>query len=418
MLRWKRGRELVHCLYKKLQTSRPKFTKISTNKEKLWFTKLVVYKNFQYCRNCSSELEVRNLYLHQTIHGSCTTSLNKHGGSVRATLFFQACQLTCRNSLRLSSRLRNGTMIASLCPSPRFGGGRVGAGSVVAAWDVDGFGTAGFAEVVRRVVSSRSSARDDVVEDSWSLWLCTTPSHSLFPDCERTSWNWPAYCWSVSFDSRDTRCLTVSNLYVDTTTIKAITEAARTRTPRRRSIMAPTYLDLLGRPRSLREEALDMSLCGIWMEANNLLSCQLANSSRRVMASMNLLFEFSMTTSRSKSSARPRAMPHPALEDELEPRHFYSMHSRRGVTLGADEAKMYNCLIFRGRVGPNARLTASMQWMHAKIDTRLECLLTSTSSRSHKRAQAQTKQEKERKRNVSLFIYWAYVEKACSERPI
>ena len=30
-------------------------------------------------------------------------------------------------------------------------------------------------------------------------------------------------------------------------------------------------------------------------------------------------------------------------------------------TLGADEAKMYNCLIFRGRVGPNARLTASMQ---------------------------------------------------------
>ena len=29
-------------------------------------------------------------------------------------------------------------------------------------------------------------------------------------------------------------------------------------------------------------------------------------------------------------------------------------------TLGADEAKMYNCLIFRGRVGPNARLTASM----------------------------------------------------------
>ena len=31
-------------------------------------------------------------------------------------------------------------------------------------------------------------------------------------------------------------------------------------------------------------------------------------------------------------------------------------------TLGADEAKMYtsNCLIFRGRVGPNARLTAIM----------------------------------------------------------
>ena len=35
--------------------------------------------------------------------------------------------------------------------------------------------------------------------------------------------------------------------------------------------------------------------------------------------------------------------------------------------------------------------------MHAKIDTRLECLLTSTSFRSHKRAQAKTKQEKERK---------------------
>ena len=29
-------------------------------------------------------------------------------------------------------------------------------------------------------------------------------------------------------------------------------------------------------------------------------------------------------------------------------------------TLGVDEAKMYNCLIFRGRVRPNARLTASM----------------------------------------------------------
>ena len=30
-------------------------------------------------------------------------------------------------------------------------------------------------------------------------------------------------------------------------------------------------------------------------------------------------------------------------------------------TLGANEAKMCNCLIFRGRVGPNAQLTASMQ---------------------------------------------------------
>ena len=94
-----------------------------------------------------------------------------------------------------------------------------------------------------------------------------------------------------------------------------------------------------------------------------------------------------------------------------------AVQSMHRTTLGADEAKMYNCLIFRGRVGPNARPTASMQWMHAKIDTRLECLLTSTSFRSHKRAQAQTKQEKERKRKVSLFIYWAYVEKACSERP-
>ena len=103
---------------------------------------------------------------------------------------------------------------------------------------------------------------------------------------------------------------------------------------------------------------------------------------------------------------------------EVNGEAIFSFVGRCLHTLGADEAKMYNCLIFRGRVGPNARLTASMQWMHAKINTRLECLLTSTSFRFHKRAQAQTKQEKERKRKVSLFIYWVYVEKACSERPI
>ena len=62
-----------------------------------------------------------------------------------------------------------------------------------------------------------------------------------------------------------------------------------------------------------------------------------------------------------------------------------------------------DCLIFRGRVGPNARLTASMQWMHAKIDTRLECLLTSTAFRSHQRAQARTNQEKKKKKRKTGF---------------
>ena len=38
-----------------------------------------------------------------------------------------------------------------------------------------------------------------------------------------------------------------------------------------------------------------------------------------------------------------------------------SVAKKLAATLGADEAKMYNWLIFRGRVGPNARLTATMQ---------------------------------------------------------
>ena len=50
-----------------------------------------------------------------------------------------------------------------------------------------------------------------------------------------------------------------------------------------------------------------------------------------------------------------------------------------------------------------------------KSTMQLECVLTSTAFRSHKRAPAQT--EKKRKRQVLLFIYWVYVEKACSKRP-
>ena len=77
------------------------------------------------------------------------------------------------------------------------------------------------------------------------------------------------------------------------------------------------------------------------------------------------------------------------------------------ATLGADEAKMYNCLILRGRVGPNARLTASMQWMHAKIDTRLECLVYSPAhifSISQTSASSDQTRKRKKKKGFALHL--------------
>ena len=81
---------------------------------------------------------------------------------------------------------------------------------------------------------------------------------------------------------------------------------------------------------------------------------------------------------------------------------------------------MYNCLIFRGRVGPNARLTASM---HVNAHENRHTAGMSTHQHAAQlfdltnARKLRPNKEKKKERKVSLFIYWAYVEKACSERP-